>query len=98
MGEVGAEGARGETTVNGDSTEGALGPGPETSVGRRGSVWVVSPPGRSAGVLEEAEGGIETADDDADGGPVRVSRGRRDRFPSHGARGDWRSSGEAGFR
>ena len=37
VGEVGADGVRGETAVNGGSIEGALGPGPETSVGRRGS-------------------------------------------------------------
>ena len=68
-----ADGARGVTTVKGGSIERAPGPGPETSVGRRDSAWVVSPPGSSAAVLEEAEGGIETEDDDADGGPVRVS-------------------------
>jgi len=73
VGDVGADGVRDVTAVNGGSIEGPLGPGPETSVGRRGSAWVVSPLGRSAAVLEEAEGGIETEDDDADGGPGRVS-------------------------
>lgn len=98
VGDVGADGARGATALSGGSVEGLLGPSPETSVGTRGSTWVVSPLGRSAAVLEEVEGGMDTEDEDADGGPVRVSRSRRDGFPSHGARGDCRSSGDAGFR
>jgi len=72
VGDVGADGVR-DVTVNGGSVEGPLGPGPETSVGRRGSAWVASPLGRSAAVLEEAEGGMDIEDEDADGVPVRVS-------------------------
>ena len=88
VGDVGADGARDVIPVNGGSIEGLLGPGPETSVGMRGSVWAASLLEKSAAVLEDAEGGMDTEDEDADGGPVRVSRGRSDRFPSHGARGD----------
>jgi len=73
VGDVGADGARGATAVSGGSVEGLVGPGPETSVGMRGSVWVASPLGRSAAVLDAAEGGIDMEDEDADGGPVRVS-------------------------
>lgn len=73
VGADGADGARNVTAVNGGRIDGLLGPGPETSVGRRGSATVGPPLGRSAAVLEEAEGGIETEEDDADGGPGRVS-------------------------
>ncbi len=73
VGDVGADGARGVTAVSRGSSGGLLGPSPETSVGTRGSVWVASPLGRSAAVLEEVEGGMDTEDEDADGGPVRVS-------------------------
>src|SRR5258706_15258243 len=98
VGDVGADGARGVTAVSRGSSGGLLGPSPETSVGTRGSVWVASPLGRSAAVLEEVEGGMDTEDEDADGGPVRVYLGRSDGVPSHGAGGDWRSSGDGGVR
>jgi hypothetical protein len=73
VGDVGADGARGVTTVSWGSVEGLPGPGPETSVGMRDSAWAASPLERSAAVLEEAEGGMDTEDEDADGGPVRAS-------------------------
>jgi len=73
VGDVGADGVRDVAAVNVGSVEGLLGPGPETSVGTRGSAGVASPLGRSAAVLEEAEGGMDTEDEDVDGGPVRVS-------------------------
>ena len=104
VGDVGADGARDvPATVSGGSGEAPapLGPGPETSVGARGGSarGASALGGRSAAVLDDADaGGMETEDEDAEGGSVCESWARREGFPSQGARGEWRSSGDAGFR